>query len=83
MGKIGVMGRDDLIKRNNDLVRLCGNHTYQPIIKNPREFFEQKHGPRLSRGKIVLRKLEKVDVSGLGSLTDPLFGKDQFSHWTK
>ena len=34
------MGRDDLIKRNNDLVRLCGNHTYQPIIKNTREFLE-------------------------------------------
>ena len=66
MGKIGVMGRDDLIKRNNDLVCLCGNHTYQPIIKNPREFFEQKHGPCLSRGKIGLRKLEKDDVSRLG-----------------
>ena len=38
------MGRDDLIKRKNDLVRLCGNHTYQPIIKNTREFLEQKHG---------------------------------------
>ena len=66
MRKIGVMGRDDLIKRNNGLVRLCGNHTYQPIIKNTREFIEQKHGPYLSRGKIGLRKLEKDDVSGLG-----------------
>ena len=67
MGKIGVMGRDDLIKRNNDLVRLCGNHTYQPIIKNcagsPGSFLSKSTGRVFPGEKIVLRKLEKVDVS--------------------